>query len=224
MPKQQQFINSSKKTLKKYGTAIGVALLLLIYINYRKRQKAAQTQKQQAEQYVAACAASVGKLNATQQDSIRLIAEVFAEEGDGDQNKLAYIFATAWHEASFIPKEERRAGTNQPKLRATQDRYWGTGYYGRGFVQMTWASNYEEMSELLGVDFLNKPELALVPHHAARLLVLGMLGGHYGTRLDKHINEQKIDFYNARRTVNGLDKAATIATTARKILDHLNQA
>lgn len=195
------------------GTAF-LFLLLLLHKLYRRR-------KEQA--YIDACEATYGTLSEEQKSNIRLIAQVFDKEGDGDQNKLIYILATAWHESKFIPKPERRAGSSQPALKATQDRYWGSGYYGRGLVQITWESNYKEMSDTIGVDLVNNPELALVPIHAARLLVLGMLEGNYGPPLSKYINESKIDFYNARRSVNGTDKAQKIAEEAEKIHKYLQQ-
>ena len=53
----------------------------------------------------------------------------------------------------------------------------GKVYYGRGFVQLTWERNYETMSDLLGVDFVDHPELALELDNATNIMFLGMIQG-----------------------------------------------
>jgi putative chitinase len=116
-------------------------------------------------------------MDETQQDAIRKIVAAFHRYGDGDKNKLAYILATARHESNFRPIQERRASSSQTELYNLQNRYWSSGYFGRGFVQLTWKGNYQNMSRVLGVDFVNQPELAMEPTYAARILVYGMMQG-----------------------------------------------
>src|SRR5688572_1078351 len=72
-----------------------------------------------------------------------------------DVRHVAYALATIAHETAwtFLPIKEYRnkAGT---RGRARQDRYWLTGYYGRGYVQLTWLANYQKASRKLGVDLV----------------------------------------------------------------------
>ncbi|MCI4650856.1 glycoside hydrolase family 19 protein [Phaeodactylibacter sp.] len=151
------------------------------------------------------------KLDGVQRDSVEQILRAFREYGDGDYRKLVYILATAWHESKLKPVRERRAGSSQTWLRQLQDRYWSSGYYGRGFVQLTWESNYKKMSEFLGVDLVGNPDLALEPRYAADILVYGMMNGEFTRRaLSRYINMVQTDYYNARRVVNGTDRASLI--------------
>jgi hypothetical protein len=54
--------------------------------------------------------------------------------------------------------------------RQTNLRYYP--YYGRGFVQLTWESNYRRVGDVLGVDLVGNPDLALDPRIAADALAL----------------------------------------------------
>jgi putative chitinase len=147
----------------------------------------------------------------------------------------AYILATAEHETggAYQPVRERRASADrQPKLRELQDRYWNTGFYGRGYAQITWRRNYLRLgTELAGqtiggivVDaetFTRDPDLLLRPEFAYPSLVLGMLGGWYGTKLDRWVRPGLADYVNARRSVNGTDRAEHVAGLARAWEDRL---
>lgn len=162
-------------------------------------------------------------LSAAQTDSVNQIAAAFQQFGDGDYRKLAYILATAWHESRLKPIKEIK-GAEGSALWEIQKKYWYTGFFGRGFVQITWEDNYRKMGNLLGVDLVSNPDLALRSDIAAKIIVLGMLGGHFtGKRLDTYINSTQTDFYNARRTVGaimvlGKDTAALIEGYTNQIL------
>lgn len=165
---------------------------------------------------IKACELALGPLDKTQKKSIQLILQAFEQYGDKDQNKLIYILATARHESRFRPIEEYRS--NSPR----QNAYWYTGYYGRGFVQLTHEKNYRKMSDFLGVDLVKNPSLALEPNNAAKILVWGMMNGRFTRKpLSNYINSNKIDFYNARKVVNGLDRAEKIALYAQSIYTKL---
>lgn len=85
--------------------------------------------------------------------------------------QIAVAATVAVETSIFMPIRERRASQQrQPWLYEQQARYWGSGYYGRGFVQLTWEHNYEENGEALGVDLVGNPDLALDPTTAARIL------------------------------------------------------
>lgn len=78
------------------------------------------------------------------------------------------------------------------------------------------------MSEFLGVDLVKNPSLALEPNNAAKILVYGMMNGRFTRKpLGDYINTNTIDFYNARKTVNGLDRAEKIALYAQSIQSYI---
>lgn len=117
-------------------------------------------------------------------------------------------------------------------LPGTDDGY---DYRGRGFVQLTGRRNYREMTKALTEDGFtytaggvtygtpeNPIDLLAHPDHvsespalAARVLVEGSARGIFtGHKLSDHINDDKTDFKNARRVINGKDKASKIAGIA----------
>jgi len=128
-----------------------------------------------------------------------------------DPGQIAYILATAEHESRLGQwmasgwAYERRSdlGNTQP----------GDG----GFVWMTERHNYTYWSNRLGIDLVNNPEIATEPSIAAKILVISMRDGLLtGYKLRDFINSNKRDFYNARRIVNHLDRAAHIAAIAEE--------
>ena len=165
----------------------------------------------------------VFSLNAQQIDSVAAIVRAFTQFGDGDTRKLAYMLGTAWHESRLKPIKEIKAQEGTA-LWDIQRKYWYSGYYGRGFVQITWEDNYRKLGQRLGVDLVGNPDLALQTDVAAKILVVGMLEGMFtGKRLDAYINSMQADFYNARRTVGaiyvlGKDTAALIEGYTKQIL------
>jgi hypothetical protein len=69
------------------------------------------------------------------------------------------------------------------------------------------------------------PDLATDPEIAATITVLGMTDGTFtGVGLDRYINNRTTDFFNARRTVNGVDQARRIAGYARRYLRVLTRS
>lgn len=153
---------------------------------------------------------TTGKLNQEQVDSVNLI---LGNCGDYPIGWVAYILATAWHEARFIPQEEW--GKGRGKKYGKPDKY-SKAPYGRGFVQLTWDFNYEWADKALGLDgaLLRDLDLALAPHLAARILVKGMVEGAFTSKgLADYLGVQgtKEQFRQARRIVNGRDKDVLIA-------------
>lgn len=201
------------KNWKKH-TIIGVFVLILLLVSTSAIAKARQLDNKlfmRNDIWIGAAEEAWQKLGSVQQDSVEQILRAFREYGDGDYRKLVYILATAWHESKLKPVRERRAGSSQTWLRQLQDRYWPSGYYGRGFVQLTWKSNYQKMSGFLGIDLVGSPDLALEPRYAADILVYGMINGEFTRRaLSRYINLVQTDYYNARRVVNGTDRAGLI--------------
>lgn len=87
--------------------------------------------------------------------------------------------ATVAVECAFKPVEEAfwlSPGARDRYFDGTKygkkDPVTGQRYYGRGFIQLTWAANYREYGWRLGLDLINHPELCLQYHTASRILAL----------------------------------------------------
>jgi predicted chitinase len=155
--------------------------------------------------------------NSSQANAVTLLLDQCRWAGITDRRKIAYILATCYHECRFksIPEMRAKKGT---EVWIMQERYWHTGYFGRGFSQLTWKANYEKFSDLLGVDLVGHPELALVPEIGAKILVLGMNGGLFsGVGLSRYFTDKKTDWVNARKIVNGTFQADKVAEAAKII-------
>jgi hypothetical protein len=136
--------------------------------------------------------------------------------------QLAYVLATVEHETngSFQPvKEAYYLGNKAENYRKGLEYY---PYYGRGYVQLTWDYNYSKYEKLLGIPLTTNPDLTLVPETSAKILLHGMINGVFtGKSLRAYVNNTKVDFFNARRVVNGIDKAQDIKELADKWLSKL---
>lgn len=165
-----------------------------------------------------------GKLSVTQVSGMEAILSEWEKRSLIDERWLAYMLATVYHETArtMQPIEEYGKGKGYrygKKIKRTGIRYTSPDklYYGRGYVQLTWYENYETMGRLLHMDLLNQPELALIPEVAAEIMFEGMTKGNSnfgdftGKSLELYFNDKKEDPINARRIINGLDKADIIA-------------
>ncbi|MGY3611414.1 hypothetical protein ACWGRJ_47105, partial [Bradyrhizobium sp. Lot11] len=98
--------------------------------------------------------------------------------------------------------------------------YWrpdedGRSWLGRGLVQLTHKRNYEAMSVLTGIDLVADPDRAMEMEVAVTILIDGMLQGSFtGHKLQDHLNATTEDWVNARRIVNGTDRAEKLANYA----------
>ncbi|ARQ56869.1 phage-related lysozyme-like protein [Rhizobium sp. Kim5] len=91
----------------------------------------------------------------------------------------------------------------------------GWKFRGRGYCQITGRDNYLKFSRLLGVDLVGNPDLALTQTIAAKIAVVGMRDGVFtGKRLSDYFGVGT-EWTNARRIINGLDRAADIAKAAK---------
>jgi hypothetical protein len=87
----------------------------------------------------------------------------------------------------------------------------GVRYCGRGYVQLTWKTNYRKAGRQLGLDLESSPDRAMEPVVAADILYLGLIEGWFtGRLLADYIAGPSADWRGARRVVNGLDKADLI--------------
>jgi hypothetical protein len=130
-------------------------------------------------------------------------------------SEYAYILATIKHECAekYAPITEYGS-----KTYLKSKRYYP--YIGRGYVQLTWDFNYEKFGKLLKIDLPGNPDLALEPETSWKILEIGMSKGLYtGKKLGDYVNEDKTDYRNARRVINGLDRADLIAGYAKAFYD-----
>jgi hypothetical protein len=147
-----------------------------------------------------------------------LIAEMEARGWD-DPRWWAYTLATAYWETARTMKPIEEFGRGAGRTYGKRDPETGHVYAGRGFVQLTWRENYGKLGKVLGVDLENSPELALEPVTAAQIMCVGMERGLFtGKALEDYFDADTDDPVNARRIVNGTDKAKEIAAIYRKAL------
>src|SRR5690606_23328670 len=139
------------------------------------------------------------------------------------RNEAAYVLATTEWETNRTFEPVREAYWLSEDWRKKNLRYYP--WYGRGFVQLTWEENYKKAGTKIGVNLIANPDAAMEPNNAAKILVLGMKEGWFtGKKLSDYITLRASDFLNARRIVNGLDKAKEIETLARKYDKELREA
>jgi hypothetical protein len=156
---------------------------------------------------------SFGSLNQSQVDGLNyLLANIEEDRRPAINNQsvwvrqIAYVFATTKHEV---------ANTYQP-ITEYSDKFCpkydgGCTYKGRGYVQLTHRYNYKKMGDILGVDLVSNPQRALEPNIAYNVMSHGMHYGLFtGKKLGDYVLAGTTDYYNARRVVNGLDKADLI--------------
>lgn len=175
-----------------------------------------------------------GKIGTLQLQGMEAILKAWNERASReplDTRWLAYILATAYHEtgATMQPVRESFAKTDamarinlHKRPYAREDKQTGEAYYGRGFVQLTWRTNYQDASVRYKVDLVNSPDLALGVELAAKIIVDGSIDGRFtGKPLSRYFSTREDDPKNARRVINGLDRAADIASYYHMFLDAL---
>ena len=175
-----------------------------------------------------------------QREGFHSIFDAWEMSGFTDSRWLAYAFATVWHEtgSKMEPVREGFKTSDSAAVRhvtrmfdrGTISKNYalpesnGKSYFGRGYVQLTFGRNYKKMGRALGIanSLYDNPSLVLDPQMSARILLVGMTGGHFtGKKLADFFNDSKEDWRNARKIVNGLDRAHKIAHFGRKFHEAL---
>jgi len=161
-----------------------------------------------------------------------------------DPRWLAYMLATAFHETAFTmqPIRETKASTDDSaiaildrafaagKLKWVKTPYWrkdaqGKSWLGRGLVQLTHKVNYETMGPIVGADLVGNPSLAMRDDVAVRIMFEGMARGLFtGKKLADYFTSKSSDWVNARRIINGTDRANDVAGYAKRFYDGLQDA
>ncbi len=160
-----------------------------------------------------------GVLSQRQVDGMNYLLDVWERLfPDKDIRWLAYALATTFHETAYNmrPLEEYGKGSGQPYGVTTGP--YEQAYYGRGHVQLTWMENYQKAEKFLAERYAVDVPLHQYPHRmledepSALVLYDGMIDGWFtGVGLSDFFNATTEDPVNARKIVNGLDKADLIA-------------
>lgn len=169
--------------------------------------------------------AAFGPLSQSQVEGFEALLNAWDAQGGTDGKQLAYVLATVWHEVARTMQPIAEYGKGKNRTYGGRVKYNGKPYidttnifYGRGFTQNTWYEIYAKLSKVLGVDLIQNPDLLIIDIElSAKASVYSMIKGLYtGKSLRRYINEVKVDYINARRIINGLDKADLIAGYAVK--------
>ncbi len=157
-----------------------------------------------------------------------------ANHAQKDDRWLAYMLATAFHETATTMQPIREfggdaraerlygpppVGKNPALARRLENTQKGDGarFIGRGYVQLTGRINYKDWARRLNIALVEQPDLALTTSVAVKILVEGsILGTFTGKKLANYFAPDKEDWVNARRIINGTDKAQNIAILAKQ--------
>jgi predicted chitinase len=163
------------------------------------------------------------KILPTQLEGMEAILNEWEKRGLEDIRQLAYMLATTYHETAFSMQPVKEWGRGRGRKYGVPDKQTGHIYYGRGFVQLTWKYNYDLLGKRLNINLVLNPDLALELPISTGILFEGMISGIFTNRkLSDYINKNKCDYVNARRIINGTDKAELIAKYALKFENALN--
>lgn len=154
-----------------------------------------------------------GSLKQSQVDGIEKLVTAAA---GASVPHMAYILASAFHETAHTMQPIAEYGKGKSRAYGVTDST-GKAPYGRGYVQITWRENYVKADEKLGLKgkLAANYDLALDADIAARIIVRGMTEGWFtGKKLDHYLSgptATRAAYKEARRIVNGMDKADMIA-------------
>lgn len=178
--------------------------------------------------FLAAYGRQVLALRPAASAGFRSLLEALADDSAvTDVRWAAYLLATVKHECAdtWLPIEEYDKGAGQlygapVQVTAPDGTAYTNTYYGRGYVQLTWRLNYDRMGDAIGLGngLVLHPEHALEPVTAYRIASHGMRHGSFtGKGFQDYIHDNACDYVNARRIINGLDRADLIAGYARQL-------
>lgn len=132
----------------------------------------------------------------------------------------AYLLGTIRNEVgqNMLPVKEIKAKPGTMVWVKWQSKYWNTGFFGRGYSQLTLKGNYQQFGKILGLDLVSNPDLVLKPEIGYKILSVGCVrglfrgrpksqgGGRY--KLSDFLDGKKKDYVGARQIVNGIAGAA----------------
>lgn len=153
----------------------------------------------------------------------------------------AYALATAYHETAHTMQPVKEIGGEdyfrrmydvsgkRPEVAARLGNTQigdGAKYAGRGYVQLTGRANYDRARREIGQPLIDRPDLAMNDAVAASVMVKGMSEGWFtGRSLKTYLPSQapgaRGQFIEARRIINGTDRAQDIAGYALEFQEAL---
>ncbi len=177
------------------------------------------------------------KLSQSQVDGLNTILSFIENDHDITSiHHVAYMLATVKHECAdtWQPIIERgprayfdkyEPGTSIGNRLGNTVKGDGYKYRGRGYVQITGKANYVRLNKYLGIggfsdNLVDTPDNVLAPSIAYAIMSAGMrLGLFTGKKLSHYLPDPQgnIDYINARKIINALDKALLIAGYAQSI-------
>jgi len=173
-----------------------------------------------------------------------LLSQMTADGALASACEAAYMLATTKHETNhtYMPiheigtaryfEERYGKGTRNGVVLGNMLKGDGATFHGRGFVQVTGRKNYLKLTKAWNafhpesrVDFTQNPDLLLKPEYAYFAMTYGMHSGLFtGRKLSDYIVDGKCDYVNARRIINGTDRAEVIAGYAKAFEDAISRA
>ncbi|HEX8662400.1 MAG TPA: hypothetical protein VF744_00050 [Beijerinckiaceae bacterium] len=163
-----------------------------------------------------------------------ILDEWEANHAAQDDRWLAYALGTAHHETGRTMQPIKEWGGNayftrmydpppagqRPQVAAVLGNVNpgdGPLFCGRGYVQLTGRKNYTTWGTKLGINLVGNPTLAMDPKVAVKIMFDGMIAGSFtGKKLGNYFSGTVEDWRNARRIINGLDKADLVASYGKK--------
>lgn len=183
--------------------------------------------------FIKVYSSNVEKVKLSQQEGLEfLLKNLFSpsQTDELDIRRIAYMLATVKHECADTWRPIVEVGdrkycakyeSNTSLGRRLGNIYPGDGYLyrGRGYVQLTGRDNYSKFNKRLpshlATDILSFPDKVLSPQVSFYIMMVGCRNGLFtGVCLAKYINDNGTDYRNARRVINGLDRADLIASYA----------
>ncbi len=161
-----------------------------------------------------------GKLSQAQADGINTTIAAFAAVAAPIAH-VAYGLATKQWETAQTMQPIDEIGKGKGRTYGKPGRNGGQVPYGRGDVQLTHDVNYEKADAELGLNgaLIANYDLAKRPDIAARIMVEGMAEGWFtGKAFHDYLPSARpattVEFRDARRIINGTDRAMEIAGLA----------
>jgi hypothetical protein len=176
-----------------------------------------------------------GRLSQSQVAGLNFILDNWEESyARRDDRWLAYALATTHHETDMKMQPIHEYGSDRrffelydingrnPRLARQLGNIYpddGVLFHGRGFVQLTGRTNYAKMETKFGGNYTSNRAAAdrvLGGALAANIMFYGMEKGVFtGKKFADYFNASTEDWVNARRIINGVNKAQLIAGYGR---------
>lgn len=153
-----------------------------------------------------------------------------------DDRQIAYTLATVKWECGF---------KNIKEIWWENKKYGKEWYYGRWFLQLTHKSNYEKYTKIIKesglsfkdnkwnilssekLDLVKNPDTVLESNDLAVFILVDWMKNWWPYRqkskmISNYVNNEKVDYYNARKIINWMDHADRFKWYAEDYLNKIN--